>query len=130
MENGILDATTPLLTVIIKQLEGVFAQEHQGDEVAQRQQRHEKVTQVPNEIKTCDGTKEDKHTARQETEDGQDFFVLGQEMDIGLAIVIVTDDAAEGKEENRHSDKDFAPTAHLALQRGLGKLDALHVSGI
>ena len=94
MENRVLDALALLGPVVVKQLEDMFAQEHQRNKVAQRDQCHEQVTQVPYKFETGHSAKEDEATTREKTEHGERPLLVGQEADIGLSIVIVADDAA------------------------------------
>ena len=108
MELGILDAATFLGTVVVKQLEDMLAQENQGNEVAQGQQGHEQVTQVPDELKTGHRAKEDEHAAREYAEHLNCPFFVGQETNVGLTIIVIADDAAEGKQDNRDGHKDGA----------------------
>ncbi len=77
MEFRILYAPSFLVTVVIQQLEDVFAEEDQSDKVTQREQGHEQVTQVPNKLKTGYSTKENESTSREEAENREHPLLAG-----------------------------------------------------
>ena len=77
VEDRALDSLTLLSPVIVKQLEYILAKEHQCDQVAQGDQRHEQVTKVPHELETCYSAKENEGATRENAEDCEHPLLVG-----------------------------------------------------
>ena len=116
MEDGFFNTLTLLLTIVVQQAEGITSQDHDGDEVAGREECHEEIDDVPDKFKAGYGTKDDHDTCRADAVDGHYRIVRRDEADVGLAIIIVADDAGECKEQNGYSNKDWSCCTHLRLQ--------------
>ena len=116
VEHRLLDATTLLLAVIVKQAEGVFAKHHNGYQVAGRKEGHKEVDDVPYQLEAGHGTKHHHDATGEEAVDGQHRGIGRDEADIGCAVIVVADDAGEGKEENGYGDEHRTGGTDLRLQ--------------
>lgn len=127
MEGGRGDAPALLLTVVVEEAESVFAQEDDGDEVAGGEEGHAEVDDAPDGVEGDEGSEHDHHAAGEEAIEGEGTAAAGHETDIGLAVVVVADDAGIGEKENGHGDEGAAPGAYLALQGDLREDDAVEL---
>ena len=105
VEDGILDALTLLAAIIIAQTENIAAEGDDGDKVASCEQRHAKVAKTPDHFECGQGTKHDEDTSREDAENVDHRFILREETDIGLTIIIIADDAAKGEEQDGHRNE-------------------------
>lgn len=110
--------------VVFQQAEGVFAEQDDGDEVADGHEAHEEVCQVPDEVEAGDGAEED-HEGDEETVGDERPGLGGEVLDVGFAVVVVAQDAAVGKEEDGDGDGDVAAGANLLAECHLGDFDAV-----
>ena len=105
MENGFFYALTLLCSIVVKQAECISAQQHDGDKVASREECHKEIYDIPHQLETGHGTKHHHHTCRTNAIGGHHLIVLSDKADVSLAIVVVADDAGEGKQEDGDGDK-------------------------
>lgn len=120
MEGRMLDALTTLRAVVVKQTEGVLAQEEDGHEVAGREQGHEEVDEAPGSIEGHHGTNHHEDTSRHQTVDGHRRAALRHKPHVGLTVIVVADDRREGKEEDGDDNEGGTPGAYLRLEGRLG----------
>ena len=125
MENGFFYALTLLCAIVVKQAECISAQQHDGDKVASREECHKEIYDIPHQLETGHGTKHHHHTCRTNAIGGHHLIVLSDKADVSLAIVVVADDAGEGKQEDGDGDKHWSNRAHLALQCTLSEGDTI-----
>ena len=104
MEDGFLDATSFLLAVVVEQAEGIASQQDDSHKVASRQEGHEEVDDVPHQLEAGKGTEDDHQATRTETIDCHHLGIRRDEADVGLAIVIVADDAVPGAADGTRED--------------------------
>lgn len=113
-----------MLAIIFQQFESVFPQQADGDKVAEGHQPHGDVGKAPGEVEGGERPEHD-HAAHQQAVNIQYPFPAGEVVYVGFAVVVVSDDAAEGEEEEGDCHKDAACRAYLIGQRALGQLHAV-----
>ena len=124
MEDGVT-AGFLLGAIVVEQAEGVFAQPYDGVEVAGREQGHAQVAQAPDQIEAGQGAENDHAAAGEQAVEGHHPFAPGQEADVGLAIIIVSDDARVGEQQDGGGHEDGAEATHFRLERRLRQGDAV-----
>src|SRR5699024_2800235 len=92
-------------------------------EVGDGHETGEHIGQCPDQRYRTDGPTQDAE-GHQDTEGLQVGAVVGEEFDIGLAVVVVADDRGEGQEDDDHGEEVDAPLAHRVGQRVLGQFHA------
>ena len=63
MEDRFLNTLTFLTAIVVEQTESIASQQHDGDEVAGRQEGHEEVDDVPDELEAGECAKDDNHAS-------------------------------------------------------------------
>ena len=117
-------------TIVVEQAEGIFAQTDDGNEVAGSKAGHADITDVPYNIKAGDGPEEYHDAGREHTIDVQGILLGSEEPYVGFAIIVVADDAAEGKEEYGNGNEHWASRANLVLQRHLCQGNAVEATAL
>ena len=125
MENRAVYAATLLAAVVIEQAERVVTEGDYRDEIAGGEECHEEVAETPNKIKRSESSEYDEDSAREQPVDGHHTAVVGEETDIGLAIVVIADNAGESEEEDGNRHEERSCLANLALQGSLRQCDAV-----
>ena len=123
-EHGVHDTLSLLGAVVFQQAEGILAQQHDGNEVADGHEAHGDIGKAPREVEAHDGATHD-HAAHEHTVEPQEEGAAADEADVGLTVVVVADDAAEGKEQDGNGHEHGAEAAHLLSKSGLGELYAI-----
>ena len=98
MEGGV-DASLFLGNVVTQQPECLAREKHDGDEIANGHQTHGDVGKAPRKVEAHYGTTH-HHTTYEHAIEPQVDGTTADEADVGFAIVVIPDDAAESKEEN------------------------------
>lgn len=107
LEDRLFDTGFLLLTVVFQQAESVSAQQNDGNEIAHREECHTEIAYHPDKVEAHQRTEHDHHTGRGYAIGGHDGIAFREETDVCLAIIVVADDAGEGKEEDCDSYKDL-----------------------
>ena len=105
-------------------MESILAKSENRYEVADGNQSHEKVAETPYKIEAGNRTEHDHHAAGNHAQEDDCRGTMCQETHVGLAIVVIADNAAESEEEDGYGDEDRTGTAHLAFQRTLREQDS------
>ena len=105
MELRIAGSLSLLTSVVIEQVKGIFAKSNDCHEVAGSKQSHTEVNHIPSHLKGYESTYHYHHAAREETVDGHHAAALCHEADVRLTVIVVGDNAGEGKEENGNGNK-------------------------
>ncbi len=71
VERRFLDATPLLLAVVVKQTEGILAENDDGYKVAGSEKCHEEVDNVPHQLKAGHGSEHHHDTSGEDAVDGQ-----------------------------------------------------------
>ncbi len=111
--------------VVLQDLQGDLAEQHDSHEVDDGHDRHGEVGEVPHEVERGDGAEHD-HRAHGDAVHLQVGFVLRDEEQVRFAVRVVADDGAEGEEQDGDGDELPARAADLAGERHLRELDAFH----
>ena len=118
-----VEASCALFVEVRQQRHGHTAQGDDSDQVDNHHEAGEHVGKGPDQRdgakRTTEHTQSDQHAEGRENALG-----AGQVFDVGFAIVVVTDDRAEGEEENDDGQKVHAPCADAIGQCSLGEVDA------
>lgn len=123
-EGGVGNPLALLRAIVFQQAEGVFAQQDDGDEVADGHHPHEEVGQVPHCAQAGYGA-EENHGCHDDSVDGERPGFLAEVLHVGFAIVVVAQHAAVGKEEDGYGYCNVAPGANLLAEGKLGQFDAI-----
>ena len=118
--DGVFDAAAPLAHVVGQQQERLAPEKDDRHEVDEGHEGHRDVGQAPGQVERGERPKQ-HHRTDQHPVKGQHPGAAGDEPDIGLAVVVIPDNAAEGEEEDRHGDEDAARRADFADQCRLRK---------
>lgn len=118
-EDGIVTGFF-LAGIVVEDTDGLAAHAQDDDDIDQGHEAHEDVGQIPDEVKAGAGAEKD-HDDHGQSEQGQEHFAVFDEEQIGLGVVIIADDGAEGKGQDSEGEEMAAPEAHLA------KDGALHI---
>ena len=115
VEGGLADAAALLAAVVVEQTEGVASQEDDSHKVAGRKQSHAEVAETPYELERRKGAKEHHEASGTDAIEGYHPCVVGNEPDVGLAVIVVADDAGEGEQENGDGHEDGTGGTDLGL---------------
>ena len=109
-------ATLALLThIVAEENHDRTGEKEHGEEVAERHETHGDVGKVPCCLKRGNGS-EEHYTGCKDAIDEEHYAVVGEETEIGLTVVVVAEDGAEGKEQDGDGDVDAAHAAYLLLE--------------
>ena len=92
MEYRLFNTLALLVAIVVEQAEGIASQEHDGYEVAGREEGHEEVNDIPYQFETGQSTEYDHHACREQTVCCHHFRVRGDETDIGFTVIVVAND--------------------------------------
>ena len=104
VEGGV-DASLFLGNVVAQQPECLAREEYDGNEIANGHQSHGDIGKTPCKVEAHHGTTH-HHTTYEHAIEPQVDGAAADEADVGLAIIVVADDATEGKEQNGNGYKD------------------------
>lgn len=113
-----------LAAIVLEEEDGLFGEREDGGEVAYDDGSHEDVGERPCEVESHDGTEHD-HGGGAETDKEEGDGAGGEVADVGLAIEIVADDAAEGEKEDKDGDERRTEPSDLVGHGVLRELDAV-----
>jgi len=113
-----------LAAIVLEEEDSLFGEGEDGCEVAYDDGSHEDVGERPCEVESHDGTEHD-HGGGAETDKEEGDGAGGEVADIGLAIKIVADDAAEGEKEDEDGDERRTEPSDLVGHGVLRELDAV-----
>ena len=102
------------------------AEQGDGDEVADGHEPHEEVCHVPDGAEAGNGAVE-YHGYDDDAVGGEYPGLFAEVLDVGFAVVVVAQHAAEGKEEDGSGNDDAAPVTDVLADGCLGELDAVHL---
>lgn len=93
MKCRLFDTVALLLSVVVEQSEGIFPKTYDSYKVAGGKQSHTKVSEIPNDFKTCQRSEHYQYTAREKPVNCKDDGGGMYKADVCLAIIIVSNDA-------------------------------------
>ena len=126
-EDRTLYAPSLLIKIVVEQPESIFAQKQYCHEIAESHQGHSYVGKAPHKIKTCQRAEHD-HADNQKTIDKHGPLARREETYVGLAVIIVAENAAVGEEQSGYGNIDSANAANLVGERSLSELYAVETA--